>query len=75
MVEKEIDGIAALYPDEMPEEEVAQYVQRGKEKYGAKLQGIEIRVDDNDPSYACVWYDMEPKPFQRLRRITGKPTK
>lgn len=73
-MEKEIDGVKAVFPEEMSEEEAAQYVQRGKRKYGDKLRGIEIEISE-DQQDALLTYDVPPAHFQRLRRITGKPTK
>ena len=67
---KEIDRIKATFPDEMAEEEAAQYVERGKKKYGAKLHGVEIKLSE-DGQDALIHYDITPVRFQRLRRITG----
>ena len=70
MIEKEINGIQATFPDGMAEEEAAQYVERGKTKYGAKLRGIEIKLSEDEQD-ALLYYDVPPTHFQRLRRITG----
>ena len=67
---KEINGIQAIFPDTMPEEEAAQYVERGLKKYGGKLLGIEIKLSDDEQD-ALIYYDVKPVRFQRLRRITG----
>ena len=69
-MEKEIDGILAKYPDGMAEEEAAEYVKRGKQKYGDRLHGIEIRLSEDEQD-ALLYYDVPPTHFQRLRRITG----
>ena len=53
---------------EIPEEEAARYVARGREKYGAKLKGLFIKVDGE---YVELTYDTGVVPFQRIRRITG----
>jgi len=53
---------------ELPEEEAARYVERGREKYGAKLKGIDICVDGE---FVELRYDVGTVPFQRIRRITG----
>jgi len=53
---------------ELPEQEIKAYIARGQEKYGAKLKGIEIRVDGE---YVELSYDIGRVPFQRIRRITG----
>ena len=70
MIQTEIDGIPVSYPDEMQEEEAAQYVQRGKQKYGKALKGIEIGISDDEQD-ALLHYDVSPVKFQRLRRVTG----
>ena len=74
MVKTILDGINVSYPDGMDENEALQYVKRGKEKYKDKLHGIEIKISDDEQD-ALLWYDVTPMKFQRLRRITGKPTK
>ena len=53
---------------EMHEAEMAAYVARGLEKYGARLDGIDIEVDGE---YVNLTYLLENVPFQRIRRITG----
>lgn len=69
-MEKEIDGVKAVFPEEMSEEETAQYVQRGKRKYGDKLRGIEIEISE-DQQDVLLYYDVPPVKFQRIARITG----
>lgn len=69
-MEKEIDGVKAVFPEEMSEEETAQYVQRGKRKYGDKLRGIEIEISE-DQQDVLLYYDVPPVKFQRIRRVTG----
>jgi len=70
-MEKELDGIKAVYPEEMPEEEVQAYIHRGKEKYGQHLKEIEILICEDDPNDVELHYDVDRLRFQRLRRITG----
>ena len=53
---------------ELPESEIANYIARGREKYGSKLKGIDIKVDGE---YVELTYDIGRVPFQRIRRITG----
>lgn len=53
---------------EIPEEEAARYVARGREKYGSKLKGLFIKVDGE---FVELTYDTGVVPFQRIRRITG----
>lgn len=69
-MEKEIDGVKSVFPEEMSEEETAQYVQRGKRKYGDKLRGIEIEISE-DQQDVLLYYDVPPVKFQRIARITG----
>jgi len=52
----------------LPEDEAARYVERGREKYGDALKGIDIKVDGE---YVELSYDIGRIPFQRIRRITG----
>ena len=70
-MEKIVNGMKVVAPDDMPKEEVEAYIQRGKEKFGDKLTGIEIKVADNDENFVEISYDTSPVKFQRLRRITG----
>ena len=53
---------------ELPKDEIARYVARGREKYGSKLKGIDIKVDGD---FVELTYDIGRVPFQRIRRITG----
>ena len=53
---------------ELEEKEIAAYVSRGREKYGARMKGINIHVDGD---YVDLTYDIGRVPFQRIRRITG----
>ncbi len=53
---------------ELPEEETRCYVARGRDKYGAQLYGLDIRVDGD---YVDLQYHVHARPFQRIRRITG----
>lgn len=69
-MEKEIDGVKAVFPEEMSEEEAAQYAQRGKRKYGDKLHGIEIEISE-DQQDVLLYYDVPHVKFQRIRRVTG----
>lgn len=69
-MEKEIDGVKSVFPEEMSEEEAAQYVQRGKRKYGDKLRGIGIEISE-DQQDVLLYYDVPPVKFQRIRRVTG----
>ena len=70
MIEKELDGVKAVFPDSMSEEEALEYVKRGQRKYGSQLKGIEIKLSD-DGQDALLYYDVTPVKFQRIARITG----
>ena len=71
MAEKELDGVLAKFPDSMSEEEATEYVKRGKEKYGNHMKSIEIQIDPSDSNFVGITYGVEPKPFSRIRRISG----
>lgn len=53
---------------ELPVEELAQYVARGREKYAQDLHGIDVNVDGE---FVGLTYHYSSQPFQRIRRITG----
>lgn len=57
-----------VFDGELSEEEIGNYISRGREKYGARLRGIDIRVDGD---FVELSYDIGTVPFQRIRRITG----
>lgn len=64
-----IDGIKVIIiGEEIPEEEVREYVKRGKEKFGHLLKGLELQPDGEEID---IFYDTTPLQFHRLRRITG----
>ena len=65
---KEIDGIPVKVEEELPDEELILYVQRGREKYGRALVSMELRIDGE---YADVCYHTKRILFDRIRRITG----
>lgn len=56
---------------DMANEELTAYVDRGLEKYGKRLRGIEVQVPEDHQDMVDIRYDLKPVPFQRLRRITG----
>ena len=58
----------AILEGELPNEEIAAYVARGRELYGKRLNGIDIRVDGE---FVDLSYHLERIPFHRIRRITG----
>lgn len=51
------------------EKEIAAYQQRGIDKYGDKLTGIDINILDKES--VELTYHVEGEPFERVRRITG----
>lgn len=51
------------------EKEIAAYQQRGIDKYGEKLVGIDIKILDKEN--VELTYHVEGEPFERVRRITG----
>lgn len=64
-----IDGIKiTIIGEEIPEEEIREYIKRGKDKYGNLLKGLELHPDGEEID---ITYDVTPVHFNRLRRITG----
>lgn len=49
-------------------EEAQAYVKYLEEKYGRKLESLDINIDGE---YADLKYEFEHVPFERIRRITG----
>lgn len=68
--EKIINGITVhISGSEMPcDEELAAYVQRGLEKYGSRLNDLDLTLDGE---FVDISYGVSPMPFDRIRRITG----
>ena len=57
---------------EMSTEEQEAYIDRAVEKYGDNVIGITISIDENDPEFVNLDYELRTtRPFKRLRRITG----
>ena len=63
-----IDGIQVTVSGKLKEDELAAYVQRGREKYGRALISIELKPDGE---YMDICYRTQKVPFERIRRITG----
>lgn len=64
-----IDGISIkIVGEELPEEEIREYIARGREKYGKRLKGLELHPDGEEIG---IYYNLAYVPFNRLRRITG----
>ncbi len=49
-------------------EEAQNYVAYLEEKYGKRVKSVNIELDGE---YADLSYELEPVPFERIRRITG----
>lgn len=50
------------------QEELAAYQDRGMEKYGDALKGMDVKVEGDEVE---LTYHVENPPFERIRRITG----
>lgn len=67
-----VDGVlVTVLNGEIPEEEAAAYVARGRELHGNHLCEIHAKLDPEDPDMIDLEYIMTGRPFHRLRRITG----
>lgn len=67
-----VDGVLVIVLNgEIPEEEAAAYVARGRELHGDGLREVVAKLDPEDPDMIDLEYIMTGKPFHRLRRITG----
>lgn len=66
-----VDDILVKHSDCFPREELNEYVQRGKKKYGTALEGLTVCRVVEDEDMVDIFYDVRKMPFQRLRRITG----
>ena len=71
----EIDGIVVnvtyAQPTEVPisEQEIKAYIDRGNCHHpGCTVRGLSLTVDGDDID---ITYDLSPRPFERIRRITG----
>ena len=53
---------------ELPDAELAAYLERGKQKYGKQLLGLDVHLDGE---YVELTYHLRRIPFDRVRRITG----
>ncbi len=64
-----IDGCEVnILAGEIPQEEAAQYVARGRDQYGQQLCGLDIKADGD---FVDLEYILRARPFHRIRRITG----
>ena len=62
-----IDGIYVTASDELPPDEIQQYVNMEREAY-LLMKSMKITVDGD---YVNIEIHTANKPFERLRRITG----
>ena len=53
---------------ELSDAELATYLERGKQKYGKQLLGLDVHLDGE---YVELTYHLRCVPFDRIRRITG----
>lgn len=67
-MKKIIDGIIFHCNENIPEEEVKAYIQRGHDKLGESLRTITAKVDGE---YIELTYSTKAPNFDRIRRITG----
>ena len=57
---------------EISQEEQQAYIDRAIEKYGEHVVELTIKIDEKDPEWVDLDYELDTKrPFHRLRRITG----
>ena len=52
----------------MDQQEINAYIARATQKYGSEPQRIDITIDGEEVE---LDYTFEPRPFHRIRRITG----
>ena len=71
LITETIDGLEVKHSDIFEHEELAEYVKRGREKYGKHLHGLTVCRVVEDENMVDIFYDTEKLPFSRLRRITG----
>lgn len=71
----EVDGIVVnvtyAQPTDVPmsEQEIKAYIDRGNCHHpGCTVRGLNLTVDGDDID---ITYDLSPRPFERIRRITG----
>ena len=60
--------LTAIDAESGEEAEIREYIARGRELYGNRLEGIDLTVDGE---YVDIDYTIEPTKFERIRRITG----
>lgn len=57
--------------NEVSQEEYKRYWNDLEELYNRKLKSLVVLVDPEDPEYITLDWKFEPRPFERIRRITG----
>lgn len=70
-IKHKIFGVEITLASETPVDivEIEQYVQRGPDKYGSRLNHMKVEILPNDE--VALTYRVKNKPFERIRRITG----
>lgn len=69
MMSMVIDNVSVIAPETMGRVELAEYVRIEKEHYPTMYM-MEVQEDGD---YVNLTVTTRQKPFERLRRITGKP--
>ncbi len=66
------DGVTVtIHNGMLPEEEIAAYVERGRELHSKNITEVIATLDPNDSDMIDLEYKWVEHPFHRLRRITG----
>ena len=70
-IKHKICGVEITLVSETPVDiiEVEQYVRRGLDKYGSRLNHMKVEILPNDE--VVLTCHVKNKPFERIRRITG----
>lgn len=62
--------IKVINPDNLPEDEIKNYIEYGKKKYSGKtITAMTVSLADNDE--VDLKFEFKDVPFDRIRRITG----
>lgn len=62
------DGVPFYCNEEIPLEEAVEYVKRGRDIHGSRLCKVKCILKGEEID---IMYDLYPRPFERIRRITG----
>lgn len=66
----EYDCVTLTSPDDISSAEAIEYIKRGRSLYGRALRAVDVQIDEDA---ADIAYHTDKVPFERIRRITGKP--